>query len=962
MKIEWKLRRLPKPAPATMLLLVSHRIDDLLRLCARLCTTFPRFGEEAGGRGSKDLPPVYSTADGFLVRLPKPISEAVPGTIRLRNLADNLLLPVDAELVPSLLPDEAFALVKNRGLVFLPGGRLLEFDPNNPVALSDLINIRKNANRAWRSLPRPAALADRISEIGLDLLIPPADELLRSGGEDIGTEPSRPEDSSPFSRTVGGATLGLGKALVRVGDFLHIQAISRLGANWMGKALTMAPRLSEKLLGAQEAALRALLREFREGNSERALRRALPLTGHEGRGGVQAGNAWLPFRNLRYSLQKILGASSEPLAHWFGGMNVWHELDREYRRQAELATQKGDYRRAAYIYAKLLGDYRLAAKVLERGGLYSDAAAIYLQKLQDSLAAAQAFEAGREYDRALELYRRRGDHELAGDLLQRIGEQEAAFVEFEAAAQKLIETHQDYLRAGDLMVAKAHRHDLGLHYFETGWSVRPRGNPIPCALRMAKMYAGSESPERLLDLVSQAQSYLAFVEAGIAAHFYNGIAELGDQLGAHLGDQKGDDTRRAGLRDELRDRALMGIAAKMRQWSGESIAPGKIVSVLLGQTSAWSPPIVSDAAFAAKTEAKRATSFLPTNITFPSSTVKGVKNVVTATCWAPETGEIFLGFAGGQIVSYHPTTGEVTPLRVGPFLGSLTNLGNPVGGTKLYHGDPVTGLATNPNAKMVVALSQKEGDTAARIMSFANKPNGGCVLGESRSIPVADRAWLTPLVTYNSHHLAMSSGEVIQLFSGPSLVPFGHWEASTDMEDIPIAAGLLLPRLMGIGALFLGGGYAFHIVDFHEPDENPRCPVRLGWTPSVPVGSSLIAPSLAWLESSNLELELAGITEGGCLYWSQIRFDSEDKTEVITISSKCTRDEGYLAAAIIKPGYIAGVKRYRVEWLRCSAKELSKKSETKVRISSPVACYPHHATNELLLVSIDGTVGRVTMR
>jgi hypothetical protein len=150
-------------------------------------------------------------------------------------------------------------------------------------------------------------LADRIADIVLDLPFPPADELWESGGENIGSDPARPEDSSPVSRMAGGTTLSLGKALVGIGDFLHIPALSRLGANWMARALTWAPRLSEKMLGAQEAALRALLREFREGDRERALRRALPLTGDEARGGVPAGNARLPFHNIRYSLQKILG-------------------------------------------------------------------------------------------------------------------------------------------------------------------------------------------------------------------------------------------------------------------------------------------------------------------------------------------------------------------------------------------------------------------------------------------------------------------------------------------------------------------------------------------------------------------------------------------------------------------------------------------------------------------------------
>src|SRR6266852_2790862 len=157
-KIEWSLRHLPTPAPATMVLVMGHRTEDLLRLCVRL-----GFQESQG----VSFPHVYSTAEGFLARLPQPMAQAVPGAVRLRALADNLLLPVDAELVPSLLPDEAFGLGKNRGLVFLPGGRLLEFQPQQPLALTDMITVPKKAKRAWRSMPRPMPLADRIMDIVL---------------------------------------------------------------------------------------------------------------------------------------------------------------------------------------------------------------------------------------------------------------------------------------------------------------------------------------------------------------------------------------------------------------------------------------------------------------------------------------------------------------------------------------------------------------------------------------------------------------------------------------------------------------------------------------------------------------------------------------------------------------------------------------------------------------------------
>src|SRR5262249_5442300 len=145
---------------------------------------------------------------------------------------------------------------------------------------------------------------------------------------------------------------------------------------------------------------------------------------------------------------------------WLGGFDVQQELLREYRRAAEEATRRGDFRRAAYIYAKLLRDYRQAANVLAQGGLHHDAALVYLHKLGDKPAAAGAFESAGEIDRAVELYRECGRHVQAGDLLSRVGEDEAALAEYVLAADQLVRMHQDYLGAGELLASKAGR--LGL--------------------------------------------------------------------------------------------------------------------------------------------------------------------------------------------------------------------------------------------------------------------------------------------------------------------------------------------------------------------------------------------------------------------------------------------------------------------------------------------------------------------
>src|SRR5262249_21178885 len=150
---------------------------------------------------------------------------------------------------------------------------------------------------------------------------------------------------------LGKASLGLGKSLVWLGNAVGLHGLAQMGANLVQKAVDMAPRLTETLLGRQEAALRALLEKFRAGDLEEALRRALPLGSDSSRGSqaVYTGTQ-LPFQNLLYSLSKLLAGRGGSGPAWFTRGDIHAELMREYRRAADLAMARGDFRRAAYIY------------------------------------------------------------------------------------------------------------------------------------------------------------------------------------------------------------------------------------------------------------------------------------------------------------------------------------------------------------------------------------------------------------------------------------------------------------------------------------------------------------------------------------------------------------------------------------------------------------------------------------
>ena len=99
-----------------------------------------RLGLDPSGR-------TFDVAGGFLLELERPATGPMPGAVRLRAVTRALYVPVDAELIPSLLPDEASGLVRDWGLVFRPNAGPLLFDRHVPVDLDELLAVRHRLRR-----------------------------------------------------------------------------------------------------------------------------------------------------------------------------------------------------------------------------------------------------------------------------------------------------------------------------------------------------------------------------------------------------------------------------------------------------------------------------------------------------------------------------------------------------------------------------------------------------------------------------------------------------------------------------------------------------------------------------------------------------------------------------------------------------------------------------------------------
>ena len=318
----------------------------------------------------------------------------------------------------------------------------------------------------------------------------------------------------------------MGRGMVRLGQMLGIQGLSGLGVGWIRQAHgagTPAERGSAR--PASCTVLRDLLREFREGDLERALRRALPAgrARRQARGaGAFAGDR-LPPRDLSYALNDFLGRH-QPGGIWLGGQDVMAELTREYRKAAEQAVRQGDYPVAHGV------NLRQAPPRLSRGraGVAPPAAGCTATPRSSSWPSSTIARVRRGPSRrparsirAVQLYRQVGDHVAAGDLLHRIGEEEAALAEYRSAADRLIQTGAGSLAAGDLLLNKAGRADLAMALFAAGWARRPEINAVPAPSDGPAPRRG-EGSETLLALLDQADAF--FDPPGndhAAGEFYN---------------------------------------------------------------------------------------------------------------------------------------------------------------------------------------------------------------------------------------------------------------------------------------------------------------------------------------------------------------------------------------------------------------------------------------------------------
>ena len=432
-------------------------------------------------------------------------------------LAGRLYVPVDGAVDPPVGEEEWTALLSHDDSRFVwhPATGLVRIEPEERLRAADLIRPPVRRESDWsRALPGPH-LNTRLFALLVDEP-PTAEQVFGTAGEDIGTSgesldqlprsPGEPgtvdwrklagmplralsglvqwmgQKLAPRARpgasqgerpgTAGGAAGqglagtggGAGGFGAGLGSWLA-GALAGGGAS-LGKALeglsNALARTTPQILSARARELERLLNRFAT-DPDDALRYALPLTGDAGRGIAPPGWQLGP-RSIDFSL----GGTSGAVDAWGIPPELHTSLLAKYREAAQREIRLGRYRRAAYIFSKLLGDHLSAASALEQGRFHREAAVLYRDKLRQPLEAARCLARGGLLREAVELYRDQSRHVEAGDLLIRLEEPEEAAAEYRQAVEGRL-AQSDFVGAADLLFRKLTDEEGAFLVLRRGW-------------------------------------------------------------------------------------------------------------------------------------------------------------------------------------------------------------------------------------------------------------------------------------------------------------------------------------------------------------------------------------------------------------------------------------------------------------------------------------------------------------
>ena len=448
-------------------------------------------------------------------------NKLVPSEIPKRALAytcraGKLYFPAEAVLNPQVTDDELLQHLPLAAYVYHPGVGLIGFEKSEFKGLDACVSAGMERPSDWNRAQAGIAAPKYLIEVVLDAPPPTVKQLMQDGKGDIGSQAKPPDatknpssgaaNPSPLSKAADALQQGMlkagqwlsgalgGGANTGTGSGAQGSAGSRAGGDdsnsWLKNlAQWPAEKLAawvQRLQEQREKEIDRLMRMM-EQNPDEGLKHALPLTG-QGHRGMSPPGANLGTRDPNFNLGRLKGGGGSADA-WALPWETQNKLREKYRQAANRELGLGRYKRAAYIFAELLGDFHSAALALKQGKHFRDAAAIYSEMLNMPLQAAQCLADGGLLLEAVDLYEQHQAWVSAGDLYTRLDRTEDAERVYRKAADRMIEQN-DRLGAAEIMQLKVKSVDGALAIL---WSSWPRHHQAQACLERAYHVLKSEN-------------------------------------------------------------------------------------------------------------------------------------------------------------------------------------------------------------------------------------------------------------------------------------------------------------------------------------------------------------------------------------------------------------------------------------------------------------------------------------
>ncbi|MGD9128743.1 MAG: hypothetical protein PVH19_15310, partial [Planctomycetia bacterium] len=395
------------------------------------------------------------------------------------RIADRLYLPSNGRFDPDVSSTDLQNLLSEKYLyVWHPPSGLIAFEPNDVIRVSDLLQPGPLIANTWNLAMPGTAFSRRLLSLAPDKNLT-LEDLMQKGRDDIGTDSASltdlpPSPAEPKTDLFHKSAQYGQDALARMIRWLVNQAPATAGQpTWLDHLGQWANQKLAGISSAMEAARNkeiARLMHLLETDPDRGLRFALPLTGDAHRGLAPPSNR-LGERNIDFSFGRLGGGLAGDF--WDISQNYRLRLTSRYRELANRELNLGRHRRAAYIFAELLGDYDGAANALISGRHWREAAALYQKRLNQPLDATQCLEQGGLWTEAISLYRELELYEKAGDLFEKLQQRSDACQMYREAVAAC-RNKGDTLQAARILDKKLQAPDEAIAELEASWPDSPQ--------------------------------------------------------------------------------------------------------------------------------------------------------------------------------------------------------------------------------------------------------------------------------------------------------------------------------------------------------------------------------------------------------------------------------------------------------------------------------------------------------